>query len=128
MGSSGIEELTQRIGAVRDRAAEMLATDGGARGRSEWPGRMLWLGLGIGIGVAVAGGRLMRVLPDQVVDRFDAFVARMMSAASGPAEVFDAHDGETDEFLDDASQMDEIDLTDHAPDAGSEGPIPMTGQ
>jgi hypothetical protein len=123
MGSNGIDELTERIGAVRDRAAEMLATEDGGRDRPEWPGRMLWLGLGIGIGVAVAGGRLMRMLPDQVVARYDAFVARIMSAASGPAEVFDAHEEGADELLGDPSQMDEIDLTDHAQDAVRQDPI-----
>jgi hypothetical protein len=80
MGSKGSSDaLTQQLDEVRDRAADLLASDGASRDRSRWPGRMLWLGLGVGIGAAAAGGRLLKMLPAQLASRLDSLVGKVTS-------------------------------------------------
>jgi hypothetical protein len=87
MGSKGnTEMLTQQIDEVRDRAADLLASDGGSRDRSAWPTRTLWLGLGVVIGAAAAGGRLLRMLPTQLANRLEGLIGGVASATTGMTE------------------------------------------
>jgi hypothetical protein len=94
MGSkASADALTQQLDEVRDRAADLLASDGGSRDGSRWRGRMLWLGLGVAIGAAAAGGRLLKMLPAQLASRLDDVVGKVTSPAD---EVIDVTGGAAD--------------------------------
>jgi hypothetical protein len=116
MRNKGNAEVLTQIDEVRDRAADMLASDGGTRDRSRWPGRILWLGLGVGIGAAAAGGRLLKMLPAQLAQRLGEMVGKVTSAATGVAEKAGALGSETREGVQGiTSSTDEtIDVTEQA--------------
>jgi hypothetical protein len=84
MGTRGsAEALIRQLDEVRDRAADMLADDGGMRKSSGWPARVLWLGVGVGVGAAAASGRLLTMLPAQLASRLEDAVGKVTSAAGG---------------------------------------------
>jgi hypothetical protein len=119
------EAVTQQIDEVRDRVADLLASDGGTRDGSRWPGRILWLGLGVGVGAAAAGGRLLKVLPAQLASRLEGLVGKVTSAASGLAEKAGALGSNTSERVEGiTSSADEtIDVTEQALEGVTEGEI-----
>jgi hypothetical protein len=119
------ETLTQQIDEVRDRAADLLASDGGTRDRSRWPGRILWLGLGVGVGAAAAGGRLLKLLPAQLASRLGGLVDQVTSTASGLAEKAGALGSDTSERVEEITSAadDTIDVTEQALEGVSEGEI-----
>jgi hypothetical protein len=72
----------QQLEDLREHAADLLAPEGGSRGSSTWPRRLLWVGLGVGIGATAAGGRLLKMLPAQLARRLEGVVGQVTSAAS----------------------------------------------
>jgi hypothetical protein len=120
------EVLTQQIDEVRDRVADLLASDGGGtRDSSRWPGRILWLGLGVGVGAAAAGGRLLKMLPAQLASRLEGLVGKVSSAASGLAEKTGALGSDTSERVEEMTSRADgtIDVTDQALEGVTEGEI-----
>jgi hypothetical protein len=82
MGRSNVDDLTDQLDDLRDRAAGMLESDGRASG-STWPRRLAWVGLGVAIGAAASGGRLLKMLPAQLAARVQDATDQLTSAASG---------------------------------------------
>jgi hypothetical protein len=76
------ESLSQQLEDLREQAADLLAPEGRSRGGSTWPRRLAWVGLGVGIGAAAAGGRLLKMLPAQLVSRLEGVAGQVTSAAS----------------------------------------------
>jgi hypothetical protein len=116
------EALVTQIEDVRDRAADLLASNGGSRPGSTWPGRMLWFALGMGIGAAASGGRMLNALPSQLASRLDDLVGRATSAATGLAEKAGLG-GETSELIVEETSPGDvtIDVSDPAAEALTEG-------
>jgi hypothetical protein len=119
------EALTQQIDEVRDRVADLVASDGGTRDSSRWPGRILWLGLGVGVGAAATGGRLLKLLPAQLANRLEGLVGKVTSAASGLAEKTGALGTFTSEQAEEMTTGADgtIDVTDQALEGVTEGEI-----
>jgi hypothetical protein len=111
--------LTQQIDEARDRAADLLASDGGARGGSGWPGRLLWVGLGVVIGAAAAGGRLLKLLPAQLANRLENLIGEVTSAVGGLAEKAGSLGSDTGELAGEATVPADatIDVTEQAAQA-----------
>jgi hypothetical protein len=105
-----VDDLTDQLDDLRDRAAGMLESDG-RRAGSTWPRRLAWVGLGVTIGAAASGGRLLKMLPAQLAARVQDVTEQLTSAASGLTEQVTSLVGDT---ADDAtSTVDEtIELTD----------------
>jgi hypothetical protein len=119
------EALTQQVDEVRDRVADLVASDGGTRDTSRWPGRILWLGLGVGVGAAAASGRLLKMLPAQLANRLEGLVGKVTSAASGLAEKTGALGTFASERAEEMTSRADgtIDVTDQALEGVTEGEI-----
>jgi hypothetical protein len=107
---SSVDDLTDQLDDLRDRAAGMLESDGRSGG-STWPRRLAWVGLGVAIGAAASGGRLLKMLPTQLAARVQDATDQLASVASGLTDQVTSFVG--DPAGDATSAVDEtIDVTD----------------